>query len=943
MTDAVTANPFRFFRTPRLAVLRWLWVPVVLWSLLRFVVDLYTEQLWFEALDAGAVWNRQLVVRLGLSVSAFALTALAVWGNLWLAQRAAVVLPAHLRGPTSFTLAGKQGRWSRVAITFLCASVTSPIIGGRWQELLMFLYGGSTTPIEVTELGASANFYLFSLPFLASLLAWFIVLALICASVSVLSYFVSGSLRRIDQRFLMTERANTHLSILLALFCLTIAAAMWFARFGLASGSRGDFVGLLYTDRNVRLPAYGLLGLAAAIVGGSAAANVKSRNWSIPTVGVVCWLLVSAITLGVAPAVVQSWTVSSNKEILEAVNLKRHIDATLSAYGLDQNVASPSLTRAGVPTDRSAQLAASNVRIWDPSDNVLLSQVRSTQEGAQYYRFGDVDLDRYTVNGKKTFTAIGVREIQSEPGWVNRILKYTHGFGAVLVDPTKSDEGRPVYRSADSPARSRVYFGQLVSGYVVAGTTSEFSSAPNKSSVDIATGIRFSSGLRRAAFALRLGDLDIIRGRGIRPDSQLLIRRNVVARARALAPFLRYDSDPYPVVLSGRLVWVVDAYTTSNRFPGAQRHSLRPSDLSIGSELASGFNYVRNSVRVVVDAEEGTTRFYRTDLADPVAQLWSKVFPKTFRSVKQMEADFPGIGAHFRYPADLLAIQSSVFGAYHHGLSGALLSGENRWVGSPDVVSEISDIGTTSSENGNRAAPMYRMVTLPGERVPLFTLTQTLERVTNSGSGFVSALLSGRVTATGQNQLRFSPVTEGLPSVSRAASAMSSDPIVSALQTRLSQKGTKMLVGAMQLVPVPGSTEFVYARPLYTVAQGSGAAAPARFVDVIVFDGDRVVVEPTAEAAFKRLARASATADADRGEGSSAGALATTPQGVIDQLAAEVEAAREQLKVTGDVVEFQTAIERILKRLEIAGELGVRSAVGGRPATTVPSDTPSPE
>jgi uncharacterized protein len=935
MSEPSPVRPVRrAFRRTR--VIRIVLVLAALVWVVRFGASLFTERLWFRSVGAGDVWTRQTTARLGLAFVSFVVSALVVWFNLLIADRAAVGLRtagphrSWTAGNYSFGLAGRLERPQRWALSIGAGLVISPIIGSRWQDLLLFLYGGSTEGPRFGALGMRADFFMFTMPFVISLTAWLTTLIVVSAAISIVSYSMSGALRRIDQRFLMAQGANTHLSILLSVFAVCMGVAMWWGRYGLAVGTRGDFVGLLYTDHTVRAPAYAVLALAAAIVAGAAISNIRVRNWTIPTVGVGCWIVVAIITLGIAPAVVQAWTVNPNQPDYEGSNLDDNVAATMYAYGLESMASTPSLNGAGILTEQQAETAARTVRLWDPTSGVLLSQVRSAQE-ARYYQFGDVDIDRYVVDGRQVLTGISAREVDpsSEKGWVNQVLKYTHGYGAVVVNAGSAVGGNPDYlvKSFDFAAQQptvthpRLYFGQDVTGYSITGTTSEFVHDGDATKPLVATGIKVSGGFRRMAFAIRLGDLDVIRGRGIDANSRLVMRRNVIDRARTLAPFLRFDSDPYPVVLNGRILWVVDAFTTSDRFPAAQRHSLGAADLTIGSELISGFNYIRNSVRVVVDAESGETQMYRTDTDDAVADLWSKAFPTLFRPASKLSTDHPGLASHLRYPADLLSVQSSIFGTYHQASGKALLSGEQRWEPSPNVDSEISDAGTRGASIGspgstrsNRAGPLYRLVSLPGQTKPGFTLTQTLEKVAKTETGSLTAMLSGRVDQMGRNELSFTQVTGRLPSMTRAASNMASDPSVSALQTQLSQKGSRVILGAMQLVTV-GRDRVVYVRPMYTLADS--ADAPARLVDVLVYDADRVSVAPTASAAFAALVGNNAPSTVVPTDGAP---NSTDPRQVLADAARKLAAAKQRLKVTGDVVEYEKSIESILESVRRADQ-----------------------
>ncbi len=763
----------------------------------RFFVRMYTEQMWFGSVGASSTWVRQTLIERGLSFGAFLLTFAVAWANLLIANRMGTAVTVGPSGSLSndavgqlAMLVGFAGRWPRVAVAAVVSLVVSPIVGSRWEELTLLLFRSphSTSPIRV--LGQRADVSVFVIPFFVSIIAWLITLLIVCGAINLVSYALSGAIRRVDNRFLITEEANTHLSALLALFCLAVGMAMWLTRFGLAVGQRGPFVGLMYTDRMVRVPAYSLLAMAAAIVAGAALSNARSKRWSIPAVGMICWSLVAFITLEIVPRVS---TANRSGELVSA-GLDDHIEATLFAYDLDGVRLSASIGAAGISR---------------------LSKVSEV---------------------------------------VDRVVQ------RVDSQSTINNEGTPL-------------FGRSSDGYSISKPTEK----PAR------TGIDLSGVANRIAFGLRFGDVGLIRGAKRTKGSQLIFRRNVVERARAIAPFLRFDSDPYPVVANKRKLWIIDAYSTSNRFPGAQRHDLTASDLSRGTELGEGFNYIRNSVRVVVDASEGTTRLYRTDLGDQIIATWARAFPKLFRSANSLERDYPGIGDKFRYPSDLLAIQASVFGSYRHSSSATLRDGTRRWM--PSAEGPVDR--TYTDDRRIRVAPMYRLVKIPGERTARNTITQTLETTPGAEPARLSAMLSGRTNQNGVNTLTFTPIVGRLATPSDVGELMLDDP---AVVSGLSKYEARTMFGPVQVIPVEGDL-LVYVRPVYL--------RPTNTVTrVIVYDGTHVVMAKTVNEALENSVTIVGTAEEE-----------------VALAARFWDLAKQEFLRSGDSVKYRKSIEAILDRL----------------------------
>ena len=918
---------------------------IVALIVVRIGSGLLTDMWWFATVEQRGTWRRILFARTGLAVFSIVCSVGAVWVSLWLADRRAVGVEPSVDDVTSQyreLVAGRTGL-VRAGASALVGLVAGPLLAARWQDLLLFLHHRSF-PGTPKRMGVDTGFFVFRLPFLAAVTEWLIVLLLLTIIVTTASYYLNGSIRPQAPRDRFSHGAGVHLSVLLALLCALVSLAIWWSRYSLVSGTRGRYVGLLYVDRNVRLPAYALCALIGLVVTGVIFANVRLNRWSVVVMSVASWLVVTIIIMGIAPALVQSWRVNSNENELEARFVEDNLQSTQYAYGFEKMQMrsfdyQQGVTRAAL--DRQPDILR-NVRLWDPTPDLALAHASATQQQFRYFTFNDMDVDRYEINGVDTEVMLSVRELKPEQQktWVNRILRFTHGFGAVLAPTNEVSSGGPRYilgspasaASSDLLEQPRVYVGEQFSGYVVGDTGQELDYGT--SSTDAANytgngGVRVDSFFRRAAFAVRFGDLNLVK-RNFGANATVLFRRDIVERARTLAPFLRFDADPYPVLSNGRILWVLDGYTTTDRYPASQRHTLPLADLPAGSELATGFNYIRNSVKVVIDAYDATTQMYRVDQADPIIAAWSDAFPGLFLPASRIEQDHPGLGAHFRYPEDLLRVQSSMLGRYHQENASALISDTDRWEASPEADRAIGESITAGVTNRlRRMAPYYVNIRLPGSKGPEFGLVHSIENYKEDGRpGQLTALLVGRSDTLGRPVLDIVTVPARPDGPALIAQQMASEPEVSREQTELGQRGSKVILGAVQTIPVGQGLLFV--RSMYTVADpttGAATVTPPQLVRVIVSDGRRTVLAPTLDEAIDNLTGGAGTPV----EGDSGPVIGSAS---VDQLvarAAEALRLADEALAKSDLAGYQAAVKKAQALLVQAANRG------STPSTTAPA------
>lgn len=861
----------------------------------------YTDWLWFVELGYPRVFWVPTLSRAGL----FAFVAAVVWAVLYANLRVAsrsLPPPARVElrlDGTRYVPRPGLRRWLGPA----CAGVAA-LAGlastGQWVAFQQFLHAvpaGEADPV----FGLDVSFYLFRLPFwrfLQHLLwGWLLV-----AAVGVLLVYLAAATTRPSLRGLLTlpPGARAHLSLLAGLLLLVRAAGFRLDAYELLTSQRGLVFGLTYADAHARLPALQLLALLALVGAALLFLNVWLRTLRFAAGVLVVMVAAWFVGVGVVPSAVQQLVVAPAELTREAPYLRAHIEATLRAYGLDTVRLLPFEPRERVDPGALERQRATldNVRLWDYRP--LLETFRQLQSLRAYYTFTDVDIDRYRIRGRQQQLMLGVRELDTSRlppqarTWVNEHLVYTHGYGVVAVPVHRvSEEGLPELWLRDIPPRwtfpelrvdrPEIYFGELTRQYVIVNTrVPEFDYPRGDENVTTEyrgrAGIRLGGVFRRLAFATRFGDWRILLSTDLTPDSRILFARAVPERVRRLAPFLRYDRDPYVVVAEGRVFWVVDAYTTSDRYPYSQ--PLGP------------FNYLRNSVKAVVDAYHGEVRFYVADPRDPVIRVYDRIFPGLFRPLDELE---PSLRAHLRYPLDLFEVQARVYASYHMKDPRVFYNREDVW----EVANEIF------ADRPQPVEPYYVTLRLPGSGsdAPEFVLIlpMTPQRRDN-----MVAWLAARndpphlgelwVFAFPKDRVVFGPM--------QVESRINQDPFISQQLTLWNQQGSRVIRGNLLVVPVEGA--LLYVEPIFLQAERSQLPELRR---VVVAQGPRVAMAATLDDALARVLD---------GRPSPPPAVDRVPP-VRPDLATEAlrryRAAQELLR-RGDLAGFQRELEELGRLLE---------------------------
>ncbi|HDR73850.1 MAG TPA: UPF0182 family protein [Methanoculleus sp.] len=809
------------------------------------LADLY----WFSAVGFESVFLTILLARIALFIAGFAVFFGFSYGNAILAARKA----AGIR---------KEGD-PRLAFSALFAGFVSLSaalsLSASWETVLRYL---NRTPFGTTDplFGLDAGLYIFDLPFYLLVVNFLLALCIFAVILSAVAFFsqilavavrgegrpqvvIEGYEERIDWRFYLRSFLP-QLSFLLFLVFAVLGVRLWLARFDLLFSATGAVYGAGYTDVHVTLPVLTILAIVTFIIGIGFLVNEKFRRVEVITYGVAAFAGIALIGI-IAAVAVQALIVQPDELTLEEEYLDRNIRFTLAAYGLDDVAerAFPVNYTLSAEDIRENNATVENIRLWD------WRPLKTTYEQLQlfrtYYSFNDVDVDRYRFDGQYKQVLVSAREMDvgslqpQAQTWVNTRLVYTHGYGAVMnpVDRATA-EGLPVFYLKDIPPSSdyllldqpRIYYGELAGTYAVTHTTTDEFDYPSGDrniyrSYDGAGGVPLSDGLRRLVYAMRFRSVELLISGALTPESRLLFRRTVGDRAATIAPFLHYDPDPYVVIEGGRMYWIIDAYTAADRYPYAE---------PVRSGYLGGmrFNYLRNSVKVVVDAYDGDVHFYVVDPDDPLVETYQAMFPCVFEDFSAMPAE---LQPHIRYPQALFEVQATVYATYHMTDPRVFYNREDAWV-VPDEV-----------YRGSRQPmePYYVIMKLPGEEAEEFILMLPFTpRGKENMIGWMAARCDmphyGRllVYQFSKQELTYGPM--------QVEARIDQDTEISQRITLWSQSGSSVLRGNTLVIPIEDS--IVYVEPLYLEARERGTLPQLQ--RVIVAYNDRLTMQPTLAEAF---------------------------------------------------------------------------------------------
>ena len=849
-------------------------VLVALLFSLRTLANFWTDYLWFDSVDFGGVWRTLLFTKIVLGVIGIAVAFGLMFGNLWLAGRVGPDLGEP--GPGE-EIVLRYRRWARnrswwvlLGVSAFFGLVLGLAVAGWWEDWLLFTNHqpfGVTDPVFNRDVG----FYVFQVPFWRDLLGWAFQFVIVTLLVVTAFHYLSGNIRVHSRGLRAAPGAKVHLSVLLALLVGLKAVGYWLDQFDLLYSGRGAIFGASYTDIHARLPALRLLFFISLFAALLLLASIRWRGWILPATAVGLWLVTSIALGGIWPAAVQRFSVQPDEINKELPYIARNIESTRYALGLaDVEVRSFSAEEA-ITAD--VLLANSptidNIRLWDPT--VLLTTYRQLQELRPFYQFYDVDVDRYPLDSQTTQVMLSSRELDEAnlpgSGWVNRHLVFTHGFGAVVSTANSvTPEGQPAFLVKDiNPpagledvldiAQPRVYFGEAISSsnFVIVGTKEQEVDYPLESAAGEATfafnsydgegGIPMGSFFRRAAFALRFADLNTLISGQVTGDSRILMVRNIRDIVEKAAPFLHVDADPYTVIVDGHLVWVIDLYTTTDRYPYSTPAYTGRLNAS-RSGLPDQFNYIRNSVKATVDAFDGTVTFYVVDETDPLLRTYQGIFPSLFTPMSEMPTT---LREHLRYPEDLFRVQGDMFEEYHVTDPRVFFNNTLAWMIARDPSTTAAESLRVAYSAGTRPmVPYYLLMRLPGEEDLSYLALQSFTAFDRPN--MVSFLVAKSDPEEYGELVSFElPQDSFVDGPGQVGARINQDAEVSKEFTLLGQEGSEVIQGNMLVVPIEES--ILYVQPIYISARQEGGGlnttALPEFKRVVVVFGNEIIMRET--------------------------------------------------------------------------------------------------
>ena len=935
------ANPQFNFKGRRSPLALTITILVVLSGILISLSGFYADWLWFKSVSFTSVWTTVLSTKVFLFIVAGLLTSSIILLNIIIAyKRRPLYVPLSIEADNLERYRAQIEpikRWVVIALAAGLFYFAGTSGSAMWETWLLFK-NSTSFGVKDPQFNMDISFFAFRLPFYQTVIAWAISTLVLAIIASAVVHYLYGGIRLQVQEDRTTVAARVQLSVLLGGVVLMKAVAYWFDRYHLALKESKLITGLTYTDVNATLPAKAILAAIAVVCALLFFANIVRRSWVLPAAGTALLVISSVLIAGIYPGAIQQFQVKPSESSKEAPFIQRNIDATRDAYGLSDVVVSDYqatlTTSAGQLTKDAATIA--NIRLMDP--NVISATFRQLQQIKPYYTFPEsLDIDRYTVDGVKRDVAVAVRElnIAGNPSrnWINDHLVYTHGFGFVAAFGNARDtDGKPSFAVGDLPPTKglgsfepRVYFGENVPDYSIIGGVKtdspvEFdypddASANGQKNVTYSGtgGVPVGSLVNKIVFALKYQEQRILLSSLINKDSKILFNRNPRDRVAKVAPWLTLDGDPYPAVIDGKILWIIDGYTTSAGYPYSKQTSLSSAtsdaltanSTSVTAQGNQNINYIRNSVKATVDAYDGTVTLYQWDEKDPVLATWSKAFPGTVQPKSKISKS---LLEHIRYPEDMFRVQREILSSYHVQTAAAFYGGQDFW--------RVPRDPSTFGANAGAQPPYYLTLQMPGEVKPEFALTTPF--VPRGGRENLSAFAVVNSDA-GPNYGKISvlqlPRSTNVAGPSQVASNFEAKPEVANSLSLLRQGGSDVVLGNLLTLPVGGG--LLYVQPVYVRATANAASYPL-LQKVLVSFGDQIGYDDTLKGALDQVfggnsgtASTSGTTNTTTGTTNSslANALASAKQAYSDGLAALAK---------GDFAAYDKAQKRLKSALDSA-------------------------
>lgn len=853
--------------------------------------NVYTDILWFDQLGFLSVLTTQWFATGGMFVVGFVAMFLPVWASLQIAYR---------WRPVYAKLNSQLDRYQEVveplrrvamlgipAVLGLFAGVTA---AGQWQMVLQWFNRTAFGQVD-PQFGFDISFFVYDLPFWRGIIAFASAVVLLAGLAAAATSYLYGAIRVNGREIRISRTARIQLSLTAALYIAIQAVSIWFDQYATVIQPSGGFlpIGAGFTEVNSTIPSRGILAGIALLVAVLFVVTAIIGRWRLPVVGTAL-LLISGLLIGsVYPWIVQRFQVEPNAREFEAPFIERNIEATRDAYNVSgiEEISYDAVTDATPGALREDADTTANIRIIDPA--LVSPAFAQLEQFRQYYQFPNfLDVGRYEIDGRTQDTVISLRELdaagQTSQNWVNNTIVFTHGYGVVAAyGNQRTSDGRPQFLEGGIPVSGlltdelgpyepRVYFGEFSPPYSIVGGPEgseplelDFPSEGNEEQAGNATytftgegGPALDNVFKRLLYAIKFQSEQIFLSEAVTDDSQILYDRDPLERVQRAAPYLTLDSDPYPAIVGGRIVWIVDGYTTSASYPYSTTVSLSEAIADTYTPPPAfpldQINYIRNSVKATVDAYDGSVTLYAWDTEDPILQTWQKVFPNTLESADDMSEQ---LLSHVRYPADMFKVQRNILGAYHVTDPGSFFATDDEWRTPNDPIS--------SAAAPTLQPPYYLTMQVPGAEAPGYTLYSTF--IPRTASENERNVLTGYLAANadaGEDYGKLTLLTlpsQTIPGPGQVQNQFSSDTEVANQLALLERGETQVLRGNLLTLPVGGG--FLYVQPVYV--QSTGETSFPLLRKVLVAFGDSIAFEDTLDEALDSLFGGDSGAEAGDG------------------------------------------------------------------------------
>ena len=852
--------------------------------------SLYAEVLWFDQLGFLQVLTTQWTATAAMFLVGFLGMALPVWAAVEIAFRARPVY-AKLNSQLDRyqQVIEPLRRLAMIGIPLVLGVFAGVSTSSRWPIVLQYFNRtsfGQTDP----QFGLDISFYVYELPFYIGVVGFASAVVLIAGLATLATSYLYGAIRITGREVRISRSARVQVAVIAALYVGLWAVTIWLDQYTTLVNESAGFLstGAGYAEANALIPGRAILAAIAALVAILFVVTAIIGRWRISIIGTALLLVSGIVVGGVYPWVIQRFQVEPNARALESEYISRSIDATREAYGVAdiEEVPYEAVTDAEQGALREDAETTANIRIIDPA--LISDSFAQLERFKQYYQFvNHLDVDRYVIDGETQDTVIAVRELDQaglgdSQSWYNNVLVYTHGYGVVAAyGNQRTADGQPVFLESGIPStgslgdfQPRIYFGEESPTYSIVGApegatpveldypSGDDDNASNKTTTfDGNGGPVLDNALKKLVYAIKFQSEQIFLSEGVTDKSQILYDRDPIERVAKIAPYLTLDTDTYPAVVDGEVVWIVDGYTTTANYPYSNVEQLSSAIAdtytSAPAYAIDDVNYIRNSVKATVNAYDGSVTLYAWDADEPMLKTWQKIFPSTLKPMSEMSDD---LLSHIRYPADLFKVQRAILGSYHVTDANSFYSSDDQWI-TPNEPTVAAGSATTLQP------PYYLTMQLPGQESPAFTLYSTyIPRASATSS---SSILTGYLAANadpgedyGKLTLLTLPKQDTVPGPGQMEASFTTDTEV-ANQLALLQRGeTTVKLGNLLTLPVGGG--LLYVQPVYV--QSTSETSFPLLRKVLVGFGDQIAFEDTLDLALDALFGGDSGADAGDGD-----------------------------------------------------------------------------